>query len=272
MPEIVPNIEQAAKWFSPVILAAPGVAALLLGLIIWLGGLGFKKVLTAIIGAVAGAAIGFFVIECDVISSLVLAVLVAVIAAVIDRVFIVILAAVLAAAIGFVILAKPYFEVPAVVMPSQKQAQPLTVEQTLDVVKIYVSDCVDEVKQVGSQMPVYDKAILAGVGVIFLAGGFVFWNSVSALCCAALGTILVFAGMILLLLYKGAEPITNIGSDKSFYTSIFMAMVLVGTALQLLLFQQGIRKPTEGGESGQAEGKDAGGEQQKGTKTGWRNR
>jgi len=272
MPEIVPNIEQAAKGFNPAMLVVPGVAALLLGLIIWLGGLGIRKFLAAVIGAAAGVGCGFFILGCDVILSVVLAVLVAIAAAVIDRVFLVIVAAVLATAIGFTILAKPYFEVPAVVMPSQEQTRPLAVEQTLDVLKTYASDCIDEVKQVGPQMPVYNWAILAGLGVIFLIGGFVFWNSVSALCCGAMGTMLVFAGMILLLLYKGAAPISNIRGDKSFYTSVFMAMVLFGTALQLLLFRQGIRKAAEGGESAQAEEKEAGGEQQKEPKTGWRNK
>jgi len=270
MPEIVPNIEQAAKWFEPVVLVAPGAAALLLGLIIWLGGLGFRRFLAAVIGAVATAACGFLVIDWDAVTSVGLAVLVAVIAAVIDKVFIVILAAALAAGIGFAILAKPYFEEPAVVMPTEKPTR-LTVEQSLDVVKTYISDCVDEAKQVGSQMPLYNLVILGGLGVIFLAGGFIFWNSVSALCCATLGTILVFGGMILLLLYKGAEPITNIGSDKSFYSSVFMAMVLSGTALQLLLFRQGIKKQTEPGDGGQAEGKETGGRREK-PKSGWRNR
>jgi len=274
MPEIVLNIEQAAKWLKPVVLVAPGVTALLLGLVIWLGGLSLRRFLMAVIGAAAAAACGFFIIGCDIVTSAVLAVLVSVIAALVERVFIVILAAIMAVAVGFAILAKPYFEEPAAMVLTQERAGPLTVEQSLDVVKTYISSCVVEAEQAGSEMPFYNLAILAGLGVIFLIGGFVFWNSVSALCCAALGTMLVFAGMILLLLYKGAAPIANIREDKSFYTSVFMTMVLFGTALQLLLFRQGIRKQADLGESGQAEKENdqASGHQQKESKTGWRNR
>ena len=61
MLQILQEFEQTAARFSPVVLIAPGVVAVIIGLFIWLGGLGFKKVLVVILGAVAGWLCGFFI-------------------------------------------------------------------------------------------------------------------------------------------------------------------------------------------------------------------
>ncbi len=49
------------------------------------------------------------------------------------------------------------------------------------------------------------------------------------------------AGMILLLLYKGAMPASEIADKSSFYAAVFVVMVAFGTGEQLLLcrFRQG---------------------------------
>jgi hypothetical protein len=49
--------------------------------------------------------------------------------------------------------------------------------------------------------------------------------------------MLVFAGMISLLLHKGAAPVSSIRARPSFYTAVFMAMAVFGTIEQLLLCQ-----------------------------------
>jgi len=56
-----------------------------------------------------------------------------------------------------------------------------------------------------------------------------------ALCCSVLGTVLIFAGMILLLLHKGAVPVSIICSKSSYYATAFIAMTAFGTIEQLLL-------------------------------------
>ncbi len=79
------------------------------------------------------------------------------------------------------------------------------------------------------------KWVIIGVLVLtFTAAGFYFPRLTSALCCATSGTILVFAGMILLLLYKGSMPVTVICQRGSLYTGIFIAMAAFGTIEQLL--------------------------------------
>jgi hypothetical protein len=112
-------------------------------------------------------------------------------------------------------------------------------------VKAYKADFITEIKHIRSQMPAYGRTIIAALAVIFIAAGFFQWRFTSALCCAALGTMLVFAGMILLLLYKGAAPVSRLCLNQTFYLGVFAAMTAFGTIEQLLLCQ-GIKEKLTG--------------------------
>lgn len=58
--------------------------------------------------------------------------------------------------------------------------------------------------------------------------GQLFWAFIFSLC----GTIMVCAGMIWLLIYKGATPIKTINENKVLYFGTFAAMTLFGTIIQ----------------------------------------
>jgi len=154
MLEIARNFEQVAARFNTIVLIGSGLAAVVLGLFVWLGGLGFRRVLAGIIGAIAGGVCGFIVSGKNIARAGFSAIVGAIIAVTLQRI---------------------------------------------------------------------------------LVTGSVFWRCIWALCCATLGTMLIFAGMILLLLYKGAVPINHISSKQSFYTAIFIIMTAFGTIEQLLL-------------------------------------
>ncbi len=237
MLEIARNFEQIAARFSPVVLIGLGLAAVLVGLFVWLGGLGFRKVLAAVVGAVSGGICGFFITGWNAILAMVSAGVAAAIAIIFEKIFITILAAVLAGVCGFAVLAGPYIEKPAGAIPTN-QAETFSLRQTVEITKTCIADFSTEIEQTFLQMPVFSWAIIGALSVIFIAGGFFLWRLTSALCCAALGTLLIFAGMILLLLYKGAAPISGIYSRTSLYTVVFVAMIAFGTIEQLLLCQR----------------------------------
>jgi len=166
MLEIALDFEQKAAQLSPIVLIAPGLVAVLLGLFVWLGGLGFRRILAVIVGAVSGGVCGFFIASRNVTPAMAFAIAAAVIAVVLEKMY----------------------------------------------------------------------TAIAGTG-------FFFWRFIPALCCAALGTMLIFAGMILLLLYKGALPVSCISRNQSFYASVFMAATAFGTIEQLLLCQRTKKQP-----------------------------
>ena len=243
MLEILHDFESAidgAGRLSPAILFGPGLVCLIAGLFVWLGGLGFRKLLVAVAGASTGAIFGFFAIGQNIISALFMATLIAVIAPIFERLFIAMLAATLAAMLAFVILVGPYINNSPqsnVISPVEVSArgQTISVRESAETMKAHIVVMTTKIKRAGLQMPVYDWAIIAVSVLISIVVGFWLRHLASALCCSILGTVLVFAGMILLLLHKGAVPVSRICSRPSFYTTVFIVMTVFGTLEQLLL-------------------------------------
>jgi hypothetical protein len=240
MLEVCQHFEQVAARFSPAVLIGAGSAALVVGLFVWLGGLGLRKILLAVAGAVAGGVCGFFITGGNFILASAAAALGVVIAVVFGRVFIIILAGALAAVFGFAVLAGPYIGSADSleqyrVSEAQGATEPLSLRQSAETAKTYTADFGAAIKQTGLELPVGRWAIIGGVIVIFVTAGLFIWRLASALSCSALGTVLIFGGMILLLLYKGAEPISVICRRGQFYLCIFIGMIAFGTVEQLLV-------------------------------------
>ncbi|MFB0524336.1 MAG: hypothetical protein ACETVZ_02265 [Phycisphaerae bacterium] len=247
MLEILQNFEQVTTRFAALVLIVPGLAAIIVGLFIWLGGLGFRRLLVALMGVISGGICGFLLISRNIISVTIAAGLAAIIAIIFERLFITVLLAALAAAFGFAILLGPYIQAADTAKPVNpskiaNQGTAFTIGQSVEILKAYAIDFTGRTKQACSQMPAYNWAIIAVLAVIVAVAGFWLWRVASALCCAALGALLIFVGMILLLLYKGSAPITKIADRTSFYAAIFIAMAAFGTLEQLLLCRREERK------------------------------
>jgi hypothetical protein len=217
MLEISQKLEEMVLELSPALLVGAGTGSVLAGLFIWLGGLGFRKFLVAIVGAFIGGISGFFITGRNTMLALVSAGVGVVLALVLEKIFITIMAAVLAAVLGFTVMGQ------------------ICVGQA------------ESLKEVCSEMPLYSWVIISALVIISIVAGFFFRRLISALCCAAFGAILLFAGMILLLSYKGTEPISYISGNPSFYGMVFAAMVAFGSIEQLLLcrFAKGKTKRVE---------------------------
>ena len=73
--------------------------------------------------------------------------------------------------------------------------------------------------------------IITAIVIAFLVGvgGFVFSKIVSAAATSAVGTLFIFAGMVVMLLHKGSAPITLLYQKLIFYQTIAVFMVISGT-------------------------------------------
>lgn len=243
MLEILRNFESIlgeAAEVRPLLVIGPGAAAVVVGLFVWLGGLGLRKVLVAIAGAIAGGILGFVLIGRGVIPAGASAGAAAVVAVVFERLSVAILAAALAAAIGFAVLVRPILVGPQALDPANQDetsAQTTTASgvEVLTRLKAYAVDVGSEVRRAAPQMPPYEWAIIAGLAAVFALGGLIFRRVVPALCFSVLGTMLIFAGMSLLLLYKGVEPVSRMSGQPPLYAGVLAAMTAFGTAEQLVL-------------------------------------
>jgi hypothetical protein len=240
--EIFQIFERTSGRINPVILIAPGIMAVIAGLIVWLGGLGFRKVLSAILGAVIGWVVGFFVIGKSMIAASVLAVAAAITATVLHKMIIIILAVSLAVTLGFVVasLGGPYLGVteqagPAFTNPVPSDGPTLNVTESIKAIKAYIIGVGDQVQQTVIQMSFIGWAIIGVTIIIAIVALVYLWNLTSALCSAVLGALLIFAGMVLLLLYKGAMPVTVIDQKAPFFAAVFGVMIAFGTIEQLVL-------------------------------------
>jgi hypothetical protein len=237
---LLQNFEQVAGRFSPILLIGTGVILVLVGLFIWIGGLGLARILCGVVGAVAGAVCGLFAIRCTILSAAFLATVLAAFAVIFERIFFIVLTAALAAVVSLAILAWPYLGVPLQLSATNPgsvsvHGPTLSINETIEVVRVYFINLHRELKQVRSRMPLHNWVIVAAMAAVFLSIGFYLWRLTSALSCAALGTMLIFAGMVLLLLYKGSVPISSVCCKAPFYSGIFIAMTAFGTIVQLLL-------------------------------------
>jgi len=238
MIEIFQNFEQVTGRFNPSILIGSGVVLLLLGLCIWLSGMALRKILISIAGMAGGIVIGLFVIGRNIFSTSLFAGLAALIALIFQKVLCVLLAATLAAAVAFTILAEPYFEqAETTEVRSEMSVQATTagLDETFEELKTFGLDAGEKIKQAGTKIPVQIWAIIAAPAVIILVFGVLLWRWTTALFFSVTGTMVVFLGMILLLSYKGTEPVSLIRSKLFISAAVFLAMAAFGTIVQLLI-------------------------------------
>lgn len=259
MIEIFQNFEQMTGRFSPSVLIGSGVVLLLLGLCIWLSGLALRKILISIAGLACGIVVGLFVIGRNIFSTSLFAGLGALIALIFQKVLCVLLAAALAAAIAFTILAEPYFEQAETTeirseMPEQTTTAGL--DETFEELKTFGLDAGEKIKQAGTKIPLQIWAIIAAPAVIFLICGVLLWRWNTALFFSVTGTMVVFLGMILLLSYKGTEPVSLIRSKPSISAAVFLAMAVFGTIVQLLLCKSPKKEKITKKKPGKKKGKD----------------
>jgi len=248
MLKIFQDFEQIAVNLRPIVLIAPGLAAIVVGLFVWLGGLGLRRPLVGLVGAIIGGIGGFLLIGRNTLYAAASAVITALVAAILQRVVIALVAAGLAAVVAFAIVARPYVETADAAVPAsvgRTSEQTVSVRESMETVKAYAVRLNKKIRKTCSLMPAYRWAIIALLALISIVAGFWLWRLASALCCAVVGATLIFAGMIFLLSYKGSAPISKICYKPSFYGAVFLAMTAFGTAGQLLLCRRAERKATK---------------------------
>lgn len=234
MLEFFLSFEKTAPQFSPIILMGIGILCLLAGLFIWLGGLGLRKILVAVIGIIAGSLCGFF-LDKKIILTAIFATVAAVIAIAFERIFIILLLAALVTASALLVLSAPYFQQDTKSIFEHTRQEHLSINESIVILKVFVADFDTKLKDASLQMPFYNWIIISALALTSLVGAFFLRRLTTALCCATLGTILIFAAMLSLLEYKNSEPISHIAQKQLFYLAVLTVMIAFGTIEQLLL-------------------------------------
>ena len=268
MVEILKSFEQAATRLSPIVLVLPGLLSAALGLFIWLGGLGFRRLLLAVTGALVGAFCTLCVVGENPGGMVLLGLLGAFIAVVFQRFFAAVLLAALVGLAAFSIAAWPLLLLEQGTLAGQQDAAPegqtLAVRDSLDIARTYALDVADGARHAGRQLVASRWAVVATATFAALLVGLLFRHLGGALACAILGTALIFAGLVLLLMFKGSAPVTRIEARGPFFGLVFVAMVTFGTLEQWILCRRADRR-------GEAKAEKPRSRKQEGKRS-WRNR
>lgn len=102
-------------------------------------------------------------------------------------------------------------------------------------IRVHTLDVTDSFERAARQLAASRWAIVVAVTFTLLMMGLLFRQLGGALSCAMLGTVLIFAGLVLLLLFKGAAPVTRIAGRPLLFGSVFLSMTAFGALEQWIL-------------------------------------
>jgi len=241
MIEIFQNFEEIIGHFTPRIRIISGVAFLLLGLSIWLGGLALRKGYIAIAGLLGGSIVGLFVVGRNLFSASLTGALAMLSTLILEKLLVILLAAALTAAIAFTIAAEPYFEQAEVTEVQEVQnetSEQTTITEPKDFIlelKTFGLDSGRKIKQAAIKIPIHIWPIIATPALIVLICGVFLWRFTSALFFSVLGTMVACLGVFLMLIYKGTEPVDYVRSRPLIFAVVFVVSAAFGMIIQLLL-------------------------------------
>jgi hypothetical protein len=254
MLEVLEYYQSLAQKFQSQLLTGPGIIVVLAGLCIWLAGLRWRRVVGAFVGAAVAAA-GVFVIGNYPAGVALTACAIGLFAGVIiNRIVFGIFGAAVGVLVVMVVLAGglsatenksdtlefqadnfvseysyptwPQYEMSDVIIPA-----PAAMEITARTAEYFFDRAKKAVASAGAGS--YAGAGL--VAVIAVIAALIMPRLLIAVISSSLGSAVIFTGMIMLLFYKGSKPISYISERPWFYATAFGAMVIFGTAAQLIL-------------------------------------
>lgn len=192
------------------LLLTLAVVTIAAGLFIWLGGLGFKKIMFVAAGLFFGAFCTLFSSGTNLFLAAAIIGAFALIALKLQDTFLLLIASAIAAFIGYQILIRPYFR------PS--------------------SDILAVIRQLTISVPYYNWPILLAATALPFA--VISWQGASVLFSSAAGTILILAGTVMALLNFGYPAVGYITSRQDIYTAILALTTIAGTIIQLWLLPE----------------------------------
>jgi hypothetical protein len=239
MLEVLNEFQNAALAFSPAVLVAGGVLCVLLGIIFWLAGTKFTKILAMVIGLNIGAIAAFHLFPKHDASAAIVGGLVGALAARFLHQFVAIITGSTAFAIAVVVfLVGTHFSEKFVGAPYQNPSAisvKISPMQTVNQTGLRLRNIAETLYSLSLRLPLKTCAVFAAATVLLAVVGMFFGRIFIAFACSGLGVTLICGGMLMLLLYKGSSPLTQVYERISFYFPVFAGMVAAGTVVQAVL-------------------------------------
>jgi hypothetical protein len=237
--EIVRSFEQEAGRFNPMVLLVPGLAMVALGLISWLAGMCLRRFVLALAGAAAGGLAGWLIHGQNPAVAGLAAGGGAVFAVILPRVSTAVLLAALGVVVAFAITAGTHFvegqRTSSARQDSGRGQERFTVQESLTEMRVLALDIVGRTASAARELEPANWAVLAAVWLVLLVLGLLLVRLAGALTFSVLGTALIFAGLIVLLIFKGSAPVAFVQKQGAFYGLVLLGMAVFGTLEQIVL-------------------------------------
>jgi hypothetical protein len=269
MLEILKNFEQIAGRLNSAMLVLPGVLLVGLGLVTWLGGLGFRRPVLGLVGVFLGGGIVLAITPAHAPLAVLAAFLTGLIGLLFQRLFAAVLLGMLTFAVAFTIAAWPGLQAghgsSLATTDVGRSEGKLTIAESRDVIRTTLLDMADRIRSAARTLRPLHWAIATAAGAGLVALGVLFHRFGAAVACAVLGTAMIVAGLVVLIMQKGSTPVARMESRAAFYGLVFAGMAAFGTLEQLVLCGRVEQKQ-------QARRKSKKASRKKDSKEGWRNR
>jgi hypothetical protein len=207
MTSLLWTFQNRVTHLQPPLLLTLAVVTIAAGLFVWLGGLGYKKIMFAAVGVFFGAFCTLFSSNTNLFLAAAVIGICALLALKFQDTFFILVASAIAAVIGYSTLVRPYFR------PSNN---------------IWAV-----IRQVAIGVPYYNWPML--LAITALPFTVISWAGASALFSSAAGTILILAGTIMALLNFDYPAIGYMTNRQDIYTAGIALVTILGTIAQLWL-------------------------------------
>lgn len=190
---------------QPSLLLALAVITITAGLFVWLGGLGFKKIMYVTAGIFFGAFCSLFTSSSNYFLAASIIGICAVLAFKLQDAFFTLVVSGTAAVIGYSFLIEPYFR------PSD--------------------NLMAVIRQIAISVPYYNWPILLAITALPFA--VISWKGASALLSSAAGAFIMLAGITMVLLHTGFAATGHMTAQPEQYYLMIALAVIFGTLIQL---------------------------------------
>ena len=222
-----------------ILLIVAGIVFAGAGLCLWLGGLRWRIFTAVVFGLVAGLISSFFVSENKLIAAMFPTILMIGLLLIFKKRALVLIGAITTTMVLLLSFASP--------ASAQSSYDPVTnvssnVNGRADDINAVISQLSSQSDAAAFKIPtIIGDLTPTAIGIASVCGslvmgiGLFFYRLISAWTCAAYGTGLIYAGMILLFLEKGSMPVQNICRKPVFYQTVAICMLIFGTFVGLLV-------------------------------------
>lgn len=237
----ITEIQQQINQLVPIVLVAPALILTGSGLLIWLMGIRSLRFIAAMAAASVGLFCAWHFTDRQLVPMVLFAVIPLLLSLFLYKAMVVVLGGLLTAGlILFVPFAVAHVnathasvrQAPVPQDPQAQQAAAPDLAQSVQRAQEYLVSLKQSLVDYFNALPSGRKSVALMVALGVIGFGLFSWRLVCSAACSTLGTILIGLGMLLLLYYKGSDPLTILKQNMQVIGLVLIAMVAVGTLLQ----------------------------------------